>query len=271
MLLTPKATSSYSQVREKTCPLINITWDFYLSVVNVSIVTYLISIYGVIVFYRVDFCHGEGHGKTHYSHRKSFNCRLLEDVQVWSHWMLIPEIVQVGAVGLMYSILLVLSTESLIWPLPRTIISQTTSLWLWIIMLISKMVLKGFLFFFNNVKRSENLYLAQFTYMAERENSMFCHWHMFLDLQVLIDDTSVCLLSQMSNTQLYKTIDKCCISPGGCRLTDTQKYCYYRPSLSFHSEWPGPCSDGLWLGHNKLISIFTNLVVNNWEAESDCY
>lgn len=78
--------------------------------------TDLISIYGVIVLYGVDFCHREGHSKTHYSHRKCFNCRLLEDVQVWSHRRLIPEMVQVRAVRLMFS------TESL----SRTTIPHTT-------------------------------------------------------------------------------------------------------------------------------------------------
>ena len=43
------------------------------------------------MFYRVDFCHGEGHSKTHYSHRKRFNCCVLEDLQVWSNRSLIPE------------------------------------------------------------------------------------------------------------------------------------------------------------------------------------
>lgn len=44
------------------------------------LVTYLVSIYGVIMLYRIDFCHGEGYSKPHYGHGKRLHCCFLENV-----------------------------------------------------------------------------------------------------------------------------------------------------------------------------------------------
>lgn len=91
ILLTPNAISSCSQVREKTRLLHQYDREFCPNTVHFCIVAYLISINAVVMFYRIDFCHREGHSETHYSHRECFDCRVLEDVQVGSNWRLVPE------------------------------------------------------------------------------------------------------------------------------------------------------------------------------------
>lgn len=54
-------------------------------------VAYLISIDGVVVFYRIDFCHREGDSEPHYGHGKSIHCRFLENLRAWSNRWLIPK------------------------------------------------------------------------------------------------------------------------------------------------------------------------------------
>lgn len=86
MLLTPKAISSCSQVRQIVARYHNLgewcTSDTYAD-------DYLVSIDGVVVFYRIDFCHGECNSKPHYSHGEGIHCSSLEDFHVWSdRWLI---------------------------------------------------------------------------------------------------------------------------------------------------------------------------------------
>lgn len=91
MLLTPKAISSYSQVGEKTHSPDQTCTAAFTSCKSSCTIPYLVSIDGVIVFYRIDFCHGEGHGEAHDGHGKRLHSCLLEDLQVWGDWGLVPE------------------------------------------------------------------------------------------------------------------------------------------------------------------------------------
>lgn len=54
-------------------------------------VAYLISIDGVVVFYRIDLRHREGDSEPHYGHGKCIHCRFLENLQAWSHGWLVPK------------------------------------------------------------------------------------------------------------------------------------------------------------------------------------
>lgn len=52
--------------------------------------TYLISIYNVVVLYRIDFSYCKSHRKSHNSYWESLHCCHLENLQTWSDWGLKP-------------------------------------------------------------------------------------------------------------------------------------------------------------------------------------
>lgn len=55
-------------------------------------VTHLVAINDVIVLNRVDFGHGERHGKPNYGCRKGLHCTLLEDFQIRGNGRLVPKV-----------------------------------------------------------------------------------------------------------------------------------------------------------------------------------
>ncbi len=89
MLLAPKAMSS--------CAIICVIADVLPQTVVYCILngilfrTYLISIYNVVVLYRIDFSYCKSHGKSHNSYWESLHCCHLENLQTRSDWGLKPK------------------------------------------------------------------------------------------------------------------------------------------------------------------------------------
>ena len=54
-------------------------------------ITHLVTVYGVIMFDRVDFGHREGNSKPNYGYREGLHSTFLEDLYIGSNRRLIPE------------------------------------------------------------------------------------------------------------------------------------------------------------------------------------